>query len=114
MKIILHWIVLAIAVFVTPYFIDGIHVNTIVTALIVGAILYLINKIVKPIITILTLPLNIITLGLFSLVLNGLFFMFVASFVSGFTIDTFKAAFLGALVVSIINWLGTKLIPGDD
>jgi putative membrane protein len=55
-----------------------------------------------------------LTLGLFSLILNGLFFWFVASLISGFSVATFKAALIGALIVSILNWLGNKLVGGDE
>lgn len=114
MRIVLQWLILTVAVFATPYVVDGIHVSSVLTALIVAAILGFINMLIKPIIKILTLPINILTLGLFSLVLNGLFFWFVAGLVSGFEIDTFTAAIVGALIVSVINWLGSKIIPDKD
>lgn len=109
MKIILHWIILAAAVFVMPYFIPAISVATVITALIVGACLMFINLIVNPVVGVLTLPINLITFGLFSLALNVLFFYFVSTFVSGFAIGTLVAAFWGALVVSVINWISGKL-----
>jgi putative membrane protein len=108
MKIILHWLIIGIAVVVASYFVPGIAVSSYVTALIVAACLMFINLIVKPIVTILTLPITIITFGLFSLILNGLFFYFISTFVNGFTITSFAAAFWGALIVSIINWIGDK------
>ncbi len=110
MKIILHWLILSLAILASAYVIPGIHVSGILVAILAAAILAFINTIIKPVISILTLPLNILTLGLFSLVINGLFFWFIAHFISGFTVDTFKAAFLGAIVVSIINWLGEKVL----
>ena len=108
MKIIIHWLILTLAVLATPFIVSGIHVNSLLTAVVVAAILGFINTVIKPIVTILTLPINIITLGLFSVILNGLFFWFVAGVVSGFTIDTFTAAILGALVISILNWIMSK------
>jgi len=108
MKIIIHWIILTLAVLATPYVVSGIHVDTLLTAVVVAAVVGFINTVVKPIVTILTLPINIITLGLFSVILNGLFFWFVAVLVSGFSIDTFMAAVWGALVVSILNWIVSK------
>lgn len=110
MKILIHWLVLALAVFAVPYVIDGINVESILTAVIVAAILGFINTIIKPVISIFTLPINILTLGIFSLVLNALFFWFIAGFIEGFDVSGFQSAFLGALVVSIINWIGTKVI----
>ena len=108
MKIIIHWLILTLAVLATPFIVSGIHVNSLLTAVVVAAILGFINTVIKPIVTILTLPINIVTLGLFSVILNGLFFWFVAGVVSGFTIDTFTAAILGALVISILNWIMSK------
>ncbi len=110
MKIILHWIVLSLAVLVTAYFVPGIIVSSFWVALIVGACLGFINLIIKPIINILTLPLNVLTLGLFSLVINGAFFYFLATLIKGFSVDSFKAAFIGAIVVSVINWIGDKVL----
>lgn len=114
MKIILHWLIITGAVLATPYVVGGISVTSFVTALVVAAILGFINTIIKPVISILTLPLNILTLGLFSLVLNGLFFLLIANIVTGFQVEGFKAAFIGALVVSVINWLGSKILKKDD
>jgi putative membrane protein len=110
MKIIIHWLVLTLAVLATPYVVSGIHVNGILTAIVVAAVLGFINTVVKPVVTLLTLPINILTLGLFSVILNGLFFWFVAVIVSGFSIDNFIAAIWGALVVAIINWIVGKAL----
>lgn len=110
MKILIHWLILTLAVLAVPYLIDGIHVSTIGVAVIVGAVLAVINLIVKPIINILTLPINILTLGLFSLVVNAVLFYFVGKVVNGFMIDSFTAAFWGALIISIINWFANKVV----
>lgn len=103
--ILLRWFITTLAIFALPYFVNGIHVNSIVTALIVSACLVFINMVVKPIVTILTLPINILTLGLFSIVLNGIFFWFVAQIISGFTVASFSAAVIGAFVISVITWI---------
>ncbi len=108
MKIIIHWLILTLAVLATPFVVPGIHVNGLLTAIVVAAVLGFINTVVKPVVTILTLPINILTLGLFSVVLNGLFFWFVATIVSGFSIDTFISAIVGAFVISILNWIMNK------
>jgi putative membrane protein len=70
--------------------------------------------VVKPIISILTLPLNILTLGLFSIVINGAFFWFVGQIIQGFSVSSFKAAIIGALVISIITWIIGKFVGHDD
>ena len=113
MKIILRWLLLSVAVWATTQIISGIAVNPIWTALIVGACLTLFNMFIKPIINILTLPLNMITLGLFSLVVNGVLFWYLGAFIKGFTVSDFTAAFVGALLVSIINWLLNKVFHFD-
>jgi len=87
--------------------IPGIHLSGTVwiTALAVGLVLGLINAFVKPILTILTIPINLITLGLFGLVLNALLFWATTYVVPAFTISGFLAAFLGSLVVAIVMWI---------
>ena len=114
MKIILRFIILSVAVFATTKIIKGIAVDPIWVAFIVGACLTLFNMFIKPIVKILTLPINIITLGLFSLVINGAVFWYLGTFIKGFSVSTFYAAFVGALVASIINWLLTKVFHFED
>ena len=114
MKIILNWILISVSVFVTTKIISGIVVNPIWVALVVGACLTLFNMFIKPIIKVLTLPLNILTLGLFSLVVNSVLFWYLGTFIKGFEVSTFTAAFIGALVVSIINWLFSKVFRVVD
>ncbi|MGI9118371.1 MAG: phage holin family protein [Minisyncoccia bacterium] len=112
MKLILHIALLSAGVYGAAYFIPAtIHVNPWYITLIVGACLTVINMVVKPIINILTLPINIITLGLFSIVINGAIFFYLGSgLVRGFTVDTWMAALYGSIIVSVINWLGTKIL----
>jgi putative membrane protein len=112
--LLLRWFVITLAVFALPYFVDGIGVSSIVTAVIVAACLVFINLIVKPVVSLLTLPINIITLGLFSLVINAVFFWMVARIVTGFTVDTFRAAFIGALVIAVVNWLVGRFSRSDE
>ncbi len=114
MKILAHWLIITLAVLAVPYVVDGIHVDTLLTAVIVGAVLGFINLIVKPVVKILTLPINILTLGLFSVILNGLFFWFVATLIDGFNIDNFMAAIIGAFIVSILSWIGDKVLGDRD
>lgn len=113
MKIILRWIILSVAVFLTTKIISDISIDPIWTALIVGACLTLFNMFIKPIIKILTLPINLLTLGLFALVINGVVFWYMGVFIDGFTVGTFWAALLGSIVVSIINWILSKVFHFD-
>jgi len=105
MKIVWHWIILSVGVWAISYFINGIDISPIWIALIVGAIFTLINLIIHPIIKILTLPINLITFGLFSLVLNGVIFYFVSVFITGFSVDSFLYAVIGALLISLLSWI---------
>ncbi len=113
MKIFVRWIILSLAVFITTKIISGISVDPIWTTLIVGACLTLINMFIKPIINILTLPINLITLGLFSLIINGAIFWYLGTLIDGFHVTTFYAAFMGALIVSVINWILGKIFHFD-
>lgn len=114
MKLIFHWIIISASVFATTYIVTGVTLNPVFsTALVVGACLTLFNMFIKPIINILTLPLNIVTLGIFSLVINGLLFLFLGIVIKGFEVKTFGAAFVGALLVSLINWLLRKIFNFD-
>lgn len=113
MKIILHWILISIAVLVTTMIVDDVTVSPMWVALVVGACLTLFNMVIKPIINILTLPINIITLGLFSLVINGALFWYLGTLIEGFQVKTFYAAFVGALLVSILNWVLKKVFHFD-
>jgi putative membrane protein len=113
MKLLLVWLINAAALFALPYIFDSIRVDTFYTALIVALILSILNTVVRPILLILTLPITLLTLGLFIFVLNGLLLWFVASFVQGFTIAGFWPAVFGAIVYSLISWAATALILGE-
>ncbi len=112
MKIILHIILLSAGVYGASYFFPAtIHVSPWYIVLIVGAVLTIINMTVKPIINILTLPINILTLGIFSIIINGIIFFILGSgFIKGFAIDNWQAALYGSIIVSVINWLGSMIL----
>jgi putative membrane protein len=108
--ILLRWFITTLAIFALPFFVAGITVSSILTAVLVAACLVFLNMVVKPIINILTLPLNILTLGLFSIIVNAAFFWFVAKIINGFTVETFTAAIIGALIISVVNWIISHFI----
>ena len=115
MKLILRWLILSVAVWATTKIVSGIIINPLWVVFIVGACLTLVNMFIKPIISILTLPLTIITLGLFSLIINGAIFWYLGSgIIKGFTVTTFTAAVVGSIVISILNWLFAKIFRVDD
>lgn len=97
------WIGLALAMMFVGWVIPGITISNFVTALIAAVVIALVNVVIKPILVFLTLPINILTLGLFILVINALLFMFVAYLVPGVEVDGFLSAFFGALLLSILS-----------
>ncbi len=115
MKLIARWVVSAGAILLVAYLVPGIHVANVYIALMVALLLGIANTFVRPVLFILTLPITILTLGLFTLVINGLVFWWLASFVSGFVVDTFWHAMLGALLVSVFSSLGNRyIVSGSD
>jgi putative membrane protein len=98
------------ALLLLPYLISGIQVEGIYIAFITAIILGLINISIRPLVKLLTLPISILTLGLFALVINAVFFWFVASFIDGFTVTGFWPAFFGALIMSVVSWLTNQLL----
>jgi putative membrane protein len=110
MRLLLTWVINAVALFALPYLFRGIHVPDFTSAMIAALVLGLINTIVRPILLLLTLPVTILTLGLFIFVLNGFLFWFVGQMNLGFRVDTFGTALLGAIVYSVISWLLSALL----
>lgn len=104
LKIIVHVAATAAALLLMPRFIQGIVVADFYTAAIVAVIWGLISITIRPILGLLTLPINLITFGLFSFILNALLFWFVASFVQGFEVAGFVAALLGSVVLTVVSW----------
>lgn len=108
--IIIRWIVITVAILLSAIFIPGIRVDSLTAALISAGLLGLINIFFRPVLIILTLPLNILTLGLFSFIINAFLLKLVAYFVTGFDVDGFIAALLGALVISLVSWFANRFI----
>ncbi len=104
MNLIARFLGTVFAVLLAAYLIQGFHVADFYTAAIVALILGLLNITLKPILTILTLPLNILTLGLFSFVINAGLILLVSSFVKGFTVDGFMPALFGGALIAVVGW----------
>jgi len=102
-----NWIISTIAILIATYLIPGVSV-TLVGAIILAVVLGVINAFIRPVILILTLPLNILTLGLFSFVINALLVLLASKIVTGFTVKGFWWAMLFSIVVSLINSLFNK------
>lgn len=111
MHILLSILINTLAVLVTGYILPGIHVANFWTAVVVAIVLGVINAVLRPIIFILTLPINILTLGLFSFVIMGLLVYLVSAIVPGFKVDNFWWAILFAIIVALINWFLNSLVP---
>ncbi len=105
-KILLTALLLLLVQKIVP----GVHIDGLYIALIAAVVLGLLNAIVKPILVILTLPISIITLGLFIFVINAGLFMFAASFLEGFTVSGFWAAFWASIIVSVGSTIGNNFI----
>lgn len=102
MSLIIHWVVVALALLAIPYIVPGVQIANLGTALVAAAVLGLINVVIKPLLVILTLPINVLTLGLFTLVINAILLKLAAGLVPGFTIVGFWPALLGGLILSIV------------
>jgi putative membrane protein len=110
MSIIWSWIILTVAILIVSYLLPGIRVTGLGSAIIAAAVLGIFNAILKPILVILTLPLTIVTFGLFLFVINALLFMLVGSVVTGFRVESFWWALFGSLLVSFINYVIQSLV----
>ena len=110
MNLILRLLFNALGLIVIAELVKGINVDGLYTAIIASLILGLFNVIIKPILLVLTLPITIITLGLFAFIINAGLFLFAASFIEGFSVDNFWYALLGSILMSVISTLGNKFI----
>jgi putative membrane protein len=110
MGFIFRVLVNAAAVYVAARLVPGIRVDGLQALLIAALVLGLVNAVIRPVLLVVTLPLTLVTLGLFLLVLNAFCFWLTSALVPGFTVNGFGAAFLGGLVVSVISWLLTAFL----
>jgi putative membrane protein len=105
MRFLIHWLMVAAALWIATYLVPGVRVSSTGTLLVAALVLGLVNALVRPILFFVTLPITVVTLGLFYLVVNGLAFGLAAALVPGFTVSSFTSAVLGALVVSVVSWI---------
>ena len=105
MKTLIHFIVSTVAILITAYVLPGVHVSGLLAAFVLAVVLGAINLILRPILIFLTLPITILTLGLFVLVINGLLIMLASYIVPGFAVDNFWWALLFGVVLAIVNWV---------
>jgi len=104
-KFFVKWLVTAAAILATPHLVSGVYIDGLGTALAVAVVLALLNLLVRPILILITLPLTLVSLGFFLLVINALIFKWAGSLVMGMAVDSFSAAFLASLWVSLVSWI---------
>jgi putative membrane protein len=110
LNFLLRLVVNAIALLVVAYFLPGVHVSSFAGALVAALVLGIVNAVLRPILVILTLPIVILTLGLFTLVINAITFYFVGHLGIGLQVHGFVTAFIGALLLSIVSFALSSLV----
>ena len=115
MRLIVSWIINAVALLALPYLMRSVEVDSFGVALIAALVLGLVNALIRPLLVLLTLPVTLLTLGLFVLVINGLLFWMVAQLIGGFHVAGFWSAFRAAILYSVISWaLSALLLKKND
>ncbi len=110
LKLLVVWLINALALMAVAYLMPGVAVSSFGSALVAALVLGLVNAVIRPVLFLLTLPVTILTLGLFIFVLNGLLFWFVGSYIQGFFVAGFWSGVFGAIVFSLISWLLSALL----
>lgn len=114
MGILLRWLISAVVIFLVAYLVPGISVANFFTALMVALFLGLINVTLRPILVFVTLPVTIVTLGLWLFVVNGLLLWFISSWMKGFSIDNLGIAIIASALISIATWFVASLFKNEN
>jgi putative membrane protein len=112
--LLVKWLILALGIFLVGRYLPGVHVTDFTVSLLGAFVLGILNVTLRPILKLISLPITIITLGLFALVVNGFVFWLAAQIVEGFAIDTFWWAIIGAILVSIVTTILDRIFLGAD
>jgi putative membrane protein len=104
MKLLILWALNALALVAVANFVPGIHIDSYLAALIAAFALGFVNTLIRPVLLVLTLPITLVTLGLFIFAINGFLFWFVGSALKGFVVDSFWHGVMGAVLYSIFSW----------
>jgi putative membrane protein len=104
-RALVHILVTALTLILISNFVSGIQVSSFYIAIVVAVIWGILGLTVRPVLTILTLPINIITFGLFSFILNALLFWLLSTFIAGFTVSGFIPALVGSAIISAVSWI---------
>ena len=108
--ILIRWMILTVAIMFASYMIAGIQVKNFFSAFFAAAILGILNAFFRPILILLTLPINILTLGLFTFIINALLLKMASGVISGFEIYGFWSAVFGSLIISVVSWILSSFI----
>ena len=114
MKLLAAWLLNALALLGVAYLVPSIHVASIWIALAAAVVIGLANMLIRPILVILTLPVTILTLGLFIFVINGVLFWVVGNFLQGFEVKTLMAGIIGAFAYSVMSWILSAIVIDKD
>jgi putative membrane protein len=114
LRLLVVWLINSLALLTVAYVLPGIDVADFATAMIAAVALGLVNAFIRPVLILLTLPVTLLTLGLFIFVINGLLFWMVGSWLQGFTVAGFWSGFFGAIVYSIISWALSSVLLGEN
>lgn len=109
MNFLINWLASALVIIIASYLLPGVQVDSFMTALMVALVLGILNVFLKPLLILLTLPITILTLGLFTLVINALLILLVDVIVPGFTVDGFWWAILFSILITLINLITARL-----
>lgn len=112
MRVLVGWAINALCLLAIPVLLPGVQVGGFGTALVVALVLGLLNTLIRPVLIVLTLPINLLTLGLFTFVINGLLFWLAARFVDGFSVSGFGWAVAGAFAYSLVSWAVSTVVLG--
>ena len=110
---LLRWSINLLALILAAKLISGVRMESMGMGILAAGLLGFVNAVLRPVVLLLTLPINLLTLGLFTLIINAALLKLVSELVPGFVIETFNAAFFGALLVSIVSWALNIFISGD-
>ena len=114
LRLLVLWLINSLALLTVAYVLPGIDVADFTTAMIAAVVLGLVNAFIRPVLILLTLPVTLLTLGLFIFVINGLLFWMVGSWLQGFAVAGFWSGFFGAIVYSIISWALSSVLLGEN
>jgi len=112
MNIIFKWLISSSAIVISAYLIPNVYVTSFWTAIWLSVFLGVINVVIRPFLIILTLPINILTLGLFTFVINALLIVFASSIIKGFTVEGFFTAMFFSIVLSIVSYILNTIFRG--